>query len=105
MPSREELGLPKKDQDTIITEKPIPVLIGIDYEHIMAKAVIVQKAAITTTDDHGRRVVLKAPSVEITIEGQGDLAEWLGGYVAANEIVSLSFAGVPVRPRPHKETD
>ncbi len=69
-------------EDRIVTEKPIPVLIGFDYQHVMGRAVIVQ----TPT------------SVTITIEGTGEDGRILGEFVSANEIVALSFGGVPVRP-------
>lgn len=53
-------------------------------------------------------VILQRPdSVEITISAKGLGGRHLGEFVAANEIVSLSFGGVPVEPRPriedHKE--
>jgi hypothetical protein len=67
--------------DEIRTEKPLPVLIGEDYKHVMGHAVIVQ------TPD----------SVVITIEATGKSGRALGDYVAASEIVALSFSGVPVR--------
>ena len=94
-----------KPPTTKTTEKPIPVLIGSDYEHVMGKATIVQTSAKRTRDDRGVIVVLEPEKVLITIEGSGDMARWLGDFVAANEVVALSFAGVPVQPRPHKETD
>lgn len=69
--------------DEIVTEKPLPVVIGYDYEHVMAHAVITQ------TPD----------SVTITIKAEGPRGRVLGDFVAANEIVALSFAGVPITPR------
>lgn len=68
----------------IITEKPMPILIGENYEHIMGLTKIVQTPESTT--------------ITIVIEGKN--ARLVGDFVAAGEIVALSFAGVPVRPRP-----
>ncbi len=67
--------------DEIRTEKPIPVLIGSDYQHVMGHAVIVQTPNCVT----------------ITIESTGNPGRILGDFVAATEIVALSFSGVPVR--------
>lgn len=72
--------------DKHVTEKDLPVLIGHDYEHVMAKAVITQEP----------------DKVLITIEASGERARTLGDFVAANEIIALSFTGVPVR-RPGKK--
>lgn len=73
--------------EQILTEKDLPVLIGHNYEHVMGKAVIAQ------TPD----------TVTITIVASGERARILGDFVAANEIVALSFGGVPVRQTPKKE--
>lgn len=78
-----------------VTEKLLPVLIGFDYEHVMANAVIEQTAAVISPTTHQ---VLEPDKVVITITAQGANARELGDFVAANEIVALSFGGVPVRP-------
>lgn len=67
----------------IVTEKPMPILLGANYEHIMGQTKIVQTPESTT----------------ITISIEGKNARLVGDFVAAGEIVALSFAGVPVRPR------
>lgn len=81
-----------------ITEKLLPVLVGYNYEHVMGKAVIEQKPK--HTDDAG--VVVPA-EVIITITSRGEHAQILGDFVAANEVVALSFGGVPVVPISKKE--
>ncbi len=90
--------VPSRKRDKIVTEKLLPVLIGHDYQHVMAKAVIEQTARGTAPD--GSYI---PPKVEITIVAEGDHAQEIGDFVAANEIVALSFVGVPVRPVPKKE--
>lgn len=72
--------------DPKITIKPLPVLIGDNYEHVMGKAYIEQTPN----------------SVVITIQVYGNDARTLGDFVAAEEVVALSFSGVPVVPH-HKE--
>ena len=69
--------------EQIITEKKLPILIGDNYQHIMGHAKIVQTPE----------------SVTITIEVEGPNSRLVGDFVAAGEVVALSFAGVPVRPR------
>lgn len=78
------------------TEKMLPVLIGGDYEHVMARAVIDQTAAVRSETT---RQILEPAKVTITITAEGGHAQILGDYVAATEIVALSFEGVPVQPR------
>lgn len=87
---------PKK-VDTIRTEKPIPVLIGGDYQHVMAQATIEQKAARKSVDDDGHPVVVDPAEVIITIVAKGPTAQQLGDFVAAMEVVALSFQAVPVK--------
>lgn len=91
---------PKK-VDTITTEKPIPVLIGSDYKHVMAKATIEQKAAVKSSTTNQ---VLEPARVIITIVAEGGHAQQLGDFVAANDVVALSFDGVPVQGHHRKET-
>lgn len=81
-----------------ITEKPLPVMIGENYEHAMARATIEQTAAEYGYDDRGARVCKKEAEVVITIVSTGPAAQHVGDFVAANEIVALHFSGVPVRP-------
>lgn len=87
-------GRPKK-ADQIVTEKMLPVLIGQRYEHVMAKAKVEQTAAVVSPTT---RQVLEPAKVVITIVVEGSHAQEIGDFVAADEIVALSFAGVPVRP-------
>lgn len=87
-----------------VTEKALPVLIGHDYQHVMARATIEQKAAVYGVDDNHNRVLKEDAEVVITIVSKGDHAQLLGDYVAAMEVVALSFNGVPVRPVPDKES-
>lgn len=68
----------------IVTEKPMPILLGTNYEHIMGRTKIVQTPESTT----------------ITIVVEGKHSRLVGDFVGAGEIVALSFAGVPIRPRP-----
>ncbi len=89
--------------DQIITDKMLPVLLGHDYQHIMAKARVVQTAAEYRYDD-GKPYISKPAKVEITIVCEDGHAQMLGDYVAAQEIVALSFSGVPIQNR-IKETD
>lgn len=88
------MGVPKKTSEKV-TEKLIPVLIGNDYEHVMAKATIEQTAAkhSPTTNQ-----VLEPAKVTITIIAEGPSAQELGDFVAAGDVVALSFGFVPVRP-------
>lgn len=87
-------GRPKK-VDKIVTEKMLPVLIGNDYQHVMGQATIEQVAAIVSPTT---RQILEPAKVTITIISEGPAAQELGDFVAAHEIVALSFGGVPVRP-------
>lgn len=87
-------GLPKKASEKV-TEKPLPVLIGNDYEHVMAKAKIEQKAAVRSPTTNQ---ILEPARVVITIISEGPSAQELGDYVAAADVVALSFGTVPVRP-------
>lgn len=87
-------GLPKK-ADRKTTNKMLPVLIGNNYQHVMAKAEIEQIAAVVSPTT---KQVLEPARVVITIVSEGGHAQQLGDFVAANEIVALSFGGVPVRP-------
>lgn len=90
----DHMGLPKKVSEKI-TEKMLPVLIGGNYEHVMAKGRIEQIAAVVSPTT---RKVLEPAKVIITIVSEGDHAQQLGDFVAAQEVVALSFEGVPVRP-------
>ena len=87
-------GLPKKASEKT-TDKLIPVLIGDNYEHVMAKGKIEQKAAVVSPTT---RQVLEPAEVIITIIASGPSAQELGDYVAAHDVVALSFGTVPVRP-------
>lgn len=80
------------------TEKSLPVIIGADYQHVMARATIEQTAVVYGIDDNHNRVVKNEAEVVITIVAKGGKAQELGDFVAANEIVALSFGGVPIRP-------
>jgi hypothetical protein len=84
----------------ITTEKMLPVLIGENYQHVMARATIEQTAPVYGSDDDGKRILLEESKVLITIVAEGGHAQQLGDFVAATEIVALSFSGVPVRPAP-----
>jgi hypothetical protein len=88
----DHIGRPKK-VDKIVTEKMLPVLIGNDYQHVMGQGTIEQIAA--SKDAAGRDIPAR---VTITIISEGPAAQELGDFVAAHEIVALSFGGVPVRP-------
>jgi len=90
------------DSSKLITEKALPVLIGHDYEHVMARATIEQTPAEYGIDDQHNRIKKKDAEVLITIVAKGDHAQLLGDFVAANEIVALSFGGVPVQRAPQK---
>lgn len=74
--------------DQIVTKKPLPVLIGFNYEHVMGQATIV--------------VTPENATITIVIEGNPNAGRGrtLGEFLASPEVVALSFAGVPVRPRP-----
>lgn len=87
-----------EDPNKIVTEKPLPVILGADYQHVMARATIEQVAPEYGYDDHGAHIQKKEAEVLITIVAKGNAAQQLGDFVAANEIVALSFGGVPVRP-------
>jgi NADPH-dependent 7-cyano-7-deazaguanine reductase QueF len=67
--------------DIRVTRMQLPVLIGFDYQHVMAECVV------TETPD----------KTEIHIEATGDAARYLGSFVASNEPVALSFVAIPVR--------
>jgi hypothetical protein len=92
-------GLPEKPVEKT-TEKMLPVLVGYNYEHVMGKATIVQTPEVRSPTT---RQVLEPARVTITIVSEGANAQELGDFVAANEVVALSFGGVPVRPVPKKE--
>jgi ABC-type hemin transport system substrate-binding protein len=92
-------GRPKK-VDTKVTKKPIPVVIGHDYQHVMAKATIEQKAAVKSKSTNQS---LEPAKVIITIVAEGKDAQELGDFVAANDVVALSFGGVPVQGHHRKE--
>ena len=89
-----------KENGTKITHKDLPVLTGFNYEHVMAKATITQYAEVKSPTTNQ---VLEPARLEITITASGGSAIQLGEFVSANEIVALSFGGVPVRPVPQKE--
>jgi hypothetical protein len=76
--------------DEIVTKKLLPVLIGGDYDHVMAKATIRQ------TPD--------SVIIEIVAENTDayPYATELTAFLTQAEIVALSFGGVPIRP-PSKE--
>lgn len=65
------------------TERPIPVLLGDDYAHVMAHAVIEEDPGKTT----------------VTIVAEGRAADILGAFLTAPEPVAVSFSGIPVQPR------
>lgn len=90
----DHMGVPKKASEKT-TEKPLPVLIGNDYEHVMAKATIEQKAAVRSPTTNQ---ILEPAEVVITIVAKGPSAQELGDYVAVADVVALSFGVVPVRP-------
>lgn len=90
---------PKK-VDTIRTEKPIPVIIGADYQHVMAQGTIEQTAAVKSSTTNQ---VLEPAKVTITIVAEGPTAQELGDFVAAMDVVALSFGGVPVQGHHRKE--
>lgn len=87
-------GVPKKASEKV-TDKLIPVLIGNDYEHVMAKATIEQKAAVRSPTTNQ---ILEPAKVVITIVSEGPSAQELGDFVATGDVVALSFGFVPVRP-------
>lgn len=87
-------GVPKKASEKT-TEKPIPVLIGDDYEHVMAHAKIEQKAEVRSPTTNQ---ILEPAEVVITIVAKGPSAKELGDYVAVPDVIALSFGVVPVRP-------
>jgi hypothetical protein len=90
----DHMGVPKKASEKK-TEKPLPVLIGQNYEHVMAQATIEQKAEVRSPTTNK---VLEQAEVVITIIAKGPSAQELGDYVAAHDVVALSFGTVPVRP-------
>lgn len=90
----DHMGVPKKTSKKV-TEKPIPVLIGDNYEHVMAKATIEQTAAVRSPTTNQ---VVEEAEVVITIVAKGPSAQELGDYVAVADVVALSFGVVPVRP-------
>lgn len=66
------------------TKRLLPVLIGENYEHVMAQASVSQ-------DRPGK--------VTITIEATGKDGDILADFLTAAEPIALSFAGIPVQPR------
>lgn len=90
---------PKK-VDKIVTDKKIPVLMGHNQQHVMASAHIEQTAAVRSPTTNQ---VLEPAKVVITIVSEGSDAQMFGDFVAANEIVALSFGAIPATPeRPHR---
>ena len=85
---------------TRLTKKPVPVLIGPNYKHVMGKATIEQTAAVVSPTTHQ---VLEPAKVIITIVAEGKHAQELGDFVAAEAVVALSFEGVPVEGHHRKE--
>jgi hypothetical protein len=81
------------------TQKMIPVFVGHDHQHVMAKATIEQTAEVWTLDDHNRRVLAKPAQVVITVIAEGGHAQQLGDFVAVDEIIGLSFDAVPATPK------
>lgn len=77
-------------RDQRITEKLLPVLVGPDYEHVLGRAWIDQRAE---APEEGR-----AAEVKITITATGEAAQLLGDFLAAAEPVALSFVAIPVTP-------
>ena len=72
----------------------MPVYVGVNSQHpVMATANILQESSGKLSED----------KVTITVELTGVDARILGDFVAAAEIVSLSFAGVPVERNSIKE--
>lgn len=78
-----------QDISTKSTEKMIPVFIGINRQHVMAKAAIEQKAPFAG----------QPAQVVITIVAEGGHAQMLGDFVAMDEIVGLSFDAVSATPK------
>lgn len=98
----DHVGRPRK-VDKIVTEKMIPVLLGGDQQHVMAGATIEQTAAVIGIDDNHRKHTIKPAKVVITIISEGEHAQQFGDFIAANEIVALSFGAIPATPeRPHR---
>jgi hypothetical protein len=81
------------------TEKMIPVFIGINRQHVMAKANIEQTPAVTGKDDSGKTVEIEPARVAITIVAEGGHAQLFGDFVAMDEIIGLSFDAVPATPK------
>lgn len=73
----------------IRTVRPLPVLIGHDYEHIMAKAIITEEPNRT--------------SVTVTLEGKD--AAYFAGFLTATEPIALSFVATPTQPRKHPQKE
>jgi hypothetical protein len=88
-----------KHPSTKSTEKMIPVFIGINRQHVMAKASIEQTAEVTGKDDSGKTVVVTPARVAITIVAEGGHAQMFGDFVAMDEIIGLSFDAVPATPK------
>lgn len=63
------------------TTKMMPVLIGKDFEHVMGRVTILQEPR----------------NVTITVEVKGKDSRRLADFVAADEVIGLSFQGLPVR--------
>lgn len=65
-----------------ITKRPIPVLLGNDYEHAMGEA---------TIEEENDRV-----TISIVAEGEGAMV--LAAVLTAAEPMALSFVAIPVQP-------
>jgi len=70
-------------EDRIVTNKPMPILLGDDYQHIWGSVVVYEEP------DH--------TEVSITISAQGEDARKLAGYMTTPVPIALSFVPVPVR--------
>lgn len=66
-----------------VTRRQLPVLIGMDYKHIMCEAVIIEEN----------------DAVTITMTAKGQDANDLISVMTAQEPVALSFVAIPVKPR------
>lgn len=88
-----------RDATKKTTEKMIPVFIGINRQHVMARASIEQTPQVESKDDSGRTVVVSPAQVIITIIAEGGHAQLFGDFVAMDEIIGLSFDAVPATPK------
>ena len=73
--------------DVVSTKRPLPVLVGSNYEHVMGEA------EITQTPEE----------VTITVKARGKDARILADFVTAEVPIALSFTTVPVRSAHPKE--